>query len=282
MRVGVTGAQGFTGRFLLAELGRRGHDPLSIASDVTDAAALASEIAALQPEAVIHLAAVAFVNMADFGGFYAVNQIGSFHLLDALAEHAPGARVLLASSAQVYGAQASGLLAEAAPRRPSNHYALSKAAMEMGSAFWADRLRITIARPFNYTGVGQEARYLIPKIVDHFARRAPVIELGNIDVERDFGDVRSVADAYAGLIAMPEPEPVYNVATASLNSVRDIVGRLQRITGHQIEVRINPGFVRAGDVPILSGNIDRLRAALPDWHPHPIDDTLRWMLSAAG
>lgn len=278
MRVAVTGASGFTGRYLLSELARRGHEAVPLDADVTDPAALVTAVAALRPDAAIHLAARAFVADADIDGFYAVNQIGTFHLLDALAAHAQGARVIVASSAQVYGAQAAGLINEEQPVRPANHYALSKAAMETGSRFWADRLRITAVRPFNYTGVGQEPRYLIPKIVDHFRRRADVVELGNLDVRRDFGDVRAVAMAYAGLLEAVEPPAICNVATGALHSVRDIVDRLEKITDHHIQVKINPAFVRADDVPVLGGCTDQLRAAVPDWSPRVLEDTLGWML----
>lgn len=280
MRVAVTGASGFTGRYLLPELKQRGHQVLALDTDITDPHALRTAVAEGRPEAVIHLAALAFVNVADFGGFYAVNQVGSFNLLEALAVEVPGARVILASTAQVYGAQASGLLEEGQAMLPTNHYALSKAAMEAGSAFWGDRLRITVVRPFNYTGVGQQGRYLLPKIVDHFRRRAPVIELGNIDVQRDFGDVRAVVEAYCALLEVEAPG-VFNVSTGVVESVRGMVARLEERTSHRIEIRINPEFVRTGDVPLLGGRNDRLRAVAPGWQPRAIEDTLDWMVNAA-
>lgn len=280
MRVAVTGASGFTGAYLLPELERRGHEAIALEADVTDPATLNAALAVARPDAVIHLAALAFVDVADFGGFYAVNQVGSFNLMQALAARSPGARLILASTAQVYGAQASGLIDEGRPMLPANHYALSKAAMETGSRFWADRLQITVVRPFNYTGVGQELRYLVPKIVDHFRRRAVEIDLGNIDVQRDFGDVRSVVEAYASLLDTPAPPTVCNIATGTMESVGGIVAKLAAISGHRMDIRINPAFVRADDVPVLGGCIDRLRTAVPGWSPRPIDDTLAWMLQA--
>lgn len=281
MRVAVTGAAGFTGRYLLPELVSRGHDAFALDADVTDPAGLAAAIDADTPDAVIHLAARAFVDVAAFDDFYAVNQVGSFNLLQSLADRAPGTRIILASTAQVYGAQAEGLIAEDRPMLPANHYALSKAAMEMGSRLWADRLRITIVRPFNYTGVGQEERYLVPKIVDHFRHRADTIELGNIDVRRDFGDVRAVAAAYAALLEADDVPDICNIATGTAVSVRDVVARLEAMTGHRIEIRVNPAFVRANDVPVLAGDVTRLRTAAPSWTPHTLDETLEWMVRAA-
>ena len=284
MRVAVTGANGFTGRYLLPELERRGHEVTSLDADVTDADVLGRQIVDQAPDTIIHLAARAFIDARDIDAFYAVNQIGSFHLLDAVERHAPNAHLLLASTAQVYGAQAEGLIGEDQPPVPANHYALSKTAMEMGARWWADRLPITILRPFNYTGVGQESRYLVPKIVDHFRRRAPTIELGNVDVARDFGDVRSVVAAYAGLVerrpgTTGSPE-ILNICTGRVDTIRQLIARLETMTGHHIEIRINPQFVRANDVPVLGGRNDRLCAALPGWVPRTIDDTLAWMLDA--
>lgn len=281
MRVLVTGAHGFTGRYVVAELAYRGHEAMALEADLLDADALRREVQAMRPDATIHLAARAFVDSSDFNSFYGINQIATFSLLEALARTAPGSTVLLASSAQVYGAAASGLLNEEQPLHPGNHYALSKAFMEQGAALWADRLRLLVARPFNYTGVGQEERYLVAKIVAHFRRRDRVIELGNLHVLRDFGDVRAVADAYVGLVeACDLLKATYNVASGVLSSIGDIVEHLTQRTGHRIEVRINPAFVRANDVAELGGDAAQLRLALPGWMPRPLTDTLNWMLAA--
>ncbi|HEX8420887.1 MAG TPA: GDP-mannose 4,6-dehydratase [Sphingomonas sp.] len=280
MRVLVTGALGFTGRYMTDALRAVGHDPIASASDITDPGAVADEVGTARPDAIIHLAASAFAGGDAIDEFYAVNQLGAFHVLDAAAKGCPGAHVVLASSAQVYGAQAAGLVREDAPTLPANHYGLSKLAGELGSAFFADRLRIAIVRPFNYTGVGQEARYLLPKIVDHVARGAAVIELGNTFVRRDFGDVRAVADAYVGLVETGA-QGVFNVGTGRAWSIGDILRILERRSGHRLDVQVNPAFVRQNEVPELAGDIARLRAALPDWRPRDIEDTLAWMLDAA-
>lgn len=279
MRVLVTGARGFTGQYLVTALGERGDEPITLDVDITHAEHLREAIAAERPDRVIHLAALAFVQSDDFAGFYAVNQIGTFNLLDAVAQVAPGTPVLLASSANIYGNRASGFIDETARPDPVNHYGLSKWAMEEGARLWANRLPITIVRPFNYTGRGQEDRYLIPKIVSHFLRRAPVIELGNIYVKRDFSDVRSVVDAYVGLNAI-ETEKTFNICSSTIHSIADIIDMASQITGHQIEVTVNPAFVRSNDVDVLAGVNRRLRDALPEWQPRPLRDTLTWMLSA--
>lgn len=279
MRVMVTGHGGFTGRYVSRALQDRGHELVTSNVDVTSHGEVRAAVADLQPEGVVHLAAVAFVHSDVFAEFYAVNQIGTFNLLDALAQESPGARVLLASSANIYGATA-GYLDEDTPPTPVNHYAVSKWAMETGAALWRDRLRVTIVRPFNYTGVGQEERYLIAKIVAHFRRRDPEIRLGNLDVQRDFGDVRSVAAAYCGLLEAPLAGGVFNVCTGVTHSIRDVLRLANEITGHHPKVTVDPAFVRPNDIPLLAGNAQRLQAALPDWAPRTLPDTLKWMLSS--
>ena len=277
MRIALTGASGFTGRFVIEALADRGIECVPLSVDLADKAAVDAAIADTAFDRLIHLAARAFVNAADWEAFYAVNQIGTYHLLDAVARLRPGPRCIVASSAQVYGPGAEGLVAEDAATHPANHYAISKLAMEQGSALWRNRLEIVVARPFNYTGVGQGIEYLVPKIVDHFRRGADTIELGNLFVKRDFGDVRSVAEAYAGLALADAPPALVNICTGTVRSIDDILATLGQISGHQIEVRVNPAFVRANDVPVLGGDVSRLRATLPDWHPRDLADTLDWM-----
>ena len=218
-RVLETGLGGFTGRYVQAALEQRGWEVWGLGvqpapagaqrylqADLLDGAALAHAVAQASPQAVIHLAAIAFVGHGDANAFYRVNLLGTRHLLAALAAlPRPPARVLLASSANVYGNQTEGMLDESTPPQPANDYAVSKLAMEHMACLWAAHLPITIVRPFNYTGVGQPADFLLPKIVAHFRRRADRIELGNLDVWRDFSDVRAVADAYSRLIPLGRP-----------------------------------------------------------------------------
>lgn len=280
MRVALTGATGFTGRFVSAALERAGATPVPLRVDLRDRVAVEQIVRDLDFDRVIHLAGHAFVNAADWPSFYTVNQLGTLNLLDAVASERPGTRCILASSAQVYGPSAEGLISENAPLNPFNHYAISKRAMELGADIWRDRLEIVVTRPFNYTGVGQDTQYLIPKIVDHFRKHAGVIELGNTWVRRDFGDVRSVADAYAGLTLATDVPPVINIATGIVSSIGDILEQLTAISGHHIDVKVNPAFVRKGDVEILGGDASLLQNTLPNWKPRALLDTLKWMYTA--
>ncbi len=125
---------------------------------------------------------------------YAINTFGPQYILDAcLKLKKSPKRIILASSSTIYGPQGNERLNEHSLVNPTNHYACSKWAMEQIAATYADRLNITITRPFNYTGVGQDIKFLVPKIISHFKQKAATIKLGNIDVWRDFSDVRWIA-----------------------------------------------------------------------------------------
>jgi nucleoside-diphosphate-sugar epimerase len=280
MRIALTGANGFTGRFVIEALAARGIEAIPLSVDLTNKDAVEAAVADTAFDRLIHLAARAFVNAADWEAFYTVNQLGTFYLLDVVARVRPGARCVVSSSAQVYGPGAEGLIAEDADTNPANHYAVSKLAMEQGARLWRNQLEVVVTRPFNYTGVGQGVEYLVSKIVDHFRRGADTIELGNLFVQRDFGDVRSVADAYVGLALAEAPPALVNICTGTVQSIGMIIDMLTAISGHSIDVRINPAFVRANDVAILGGDASRLRATLPDWQPRELQKTLAWMYEA--
>ncbi|MCV0383319.1 MAG: GDP-mannose 4,6-dehydratase [Erythrobacter sp.] len=277
MRVALTGANGFTGKYVRHALTNFGIPYVILKGDLRNPRDIRSEIERNEFDRLIHLAGSAFVGATEWESFYQVNLIGTLSLLDALAETKPGIRCILASSAQVYGSAAEGLVKERTLCCPSNHYAISKWSMEQAANLWRDRLEITVTRPFNYTGVGQTGQYLIPKIVDHFHRRAEVIELGNTWVKRDFSDVRSVADAYVGLALTDTPPPLVNICTGHLHSIDDILRYLKETSGHDIAVRVNPDFVRTNDIEVLGGDPTLLSTSLKHWRPNSLQDLLGWM-----
>lgn len=296
-RVLVTGLTGFTGRHLAESLAGAGYevhgtirsdetpDETHHIADLADIQGLRGVIAKVRPRHVIHLAAVSFVAHSNVEEIYKTNVVGTSNLLRALATTSTSAAdlrtVLLASSANIYGNADADPITEDQPPRPANDYAVSKAAMEQMAALWSDALPLTIVRPFNYTGVGQSKQFLIPKIVDAFARRAPLLELGNIDVERDFSDVRDVVRAYRWLLDA-SPRGTFNVCSGRVSSLREVLVLTEQLSGHSPEIRINPAFVRGNEVRRLRGSAERLRAAMPDWSARPIRETLQWMLGEPG
>lgn len=289
----VTGLGGFTGRYLQPLLEQHGHEVHGIVAakepqaaraypvDLMDAEGLAEVVRRVQPRQVVHLAAISFVAHGDAAEIYGTNIVGTRNLLRALAAlPQPPASVLLASSANIYGNATREPIDESCPFQPANDYAVSKCAMEQMAALWADKLPLTIVRPFNYTGVGQAAHFLIPKIVQAFRRRLPQIELGNTDVERDFSDVRDVVEAYRRLIEL-SPRGVFNVCSGRATALGEVVATAQQLSGHSIEVRVNPEFVRANEVKRLRGSSEKLDAAIGTWPKRSMRETLRWMLEDA-
>ena len=293
----VTGLRGFTGHYLgtalracgarvvgLVQGSAQGAD--EIACDLTDARAVRAAVALVRPTQVVHLAALAFVGHVDARAFYDVNLFGTLNLLEALADlpgvmDAPLSKVLIASSANVYGTPEVEVISEAVCPAPVNHYACSKLAMEHMARTWMERLPIVIARPFNYTGVGQDEKFLIPKIVNHFKRRAPLIELGNLDVARDFSDVRDVVAAYLGLLDAPQSTgQTVNVCSGKAHALRDVLALASRISGHALAVRVNPAFVRTNEISVLRGSHDKLTQTTGFEPRFALNDTLNWMLNS--
>ncbi|TFW22048.1 NAD-dependent epimerase/dehydratase family protein [Massilia arenosa] len=289
----ITGLHGFTGHYMARELTEAGYrvfgtvlpgDPVGPdvhTVDLTDRAAVHRAVAEIQPDVVVHLAAIAYVATDNVDLIYRVNLVGTRHLLEALAaqKHRPSA-VLLASSANIYGNATVPVIDEDVIPCPANDYSVSKLAMEHMAQLWMDKLPITIARPFNYTGVGQEEIFLLPKIVSHFRRNALQIELGNLAVARDFSDVRMVAKAYRRLVAVSPAGQAFNVCSGSAYSLGDVLSMMADIAGYEIEVEVNPAFVRAKDVLRLVGNNAKLTSVIGHLEPTPLADTLRWMYEA--
>lgn len=296
-KVAITGADGFTGRYLSKLLVAHGHDVSGLIRNVQDGDGSATRylqcdlldegvimeaLNQVQPDHIVHLAAVSFVGHGDVDDIYRTNVMGTRNLLHAASRLKLQLRaVLIASSANIYGNQTSGVLTEDSPPAPANDYAVSKIAMEYVSKIYADRLPIIATRPFNYTGVGQSLNFLIPKIVDHVRRRADHIELGNLDVARDFSDVRSIAAAYMGLLEERAAiGGTYNICSGRAYSLRDVVALAQKISGHSMELCVNPAFVRDNEVQTLSGSRARLDRLLPGLPNPPLSETLRWMIEA--
>lgn len=288
----LTGCQGFTGRYVAAELEAAGYEVVGLAHDgeppragelranLLDRAAVYRAVAEARAEAVVHLAAISFVAHGDTEEIYRVNVVGARNLLEALARADVRPRsVVLASSANIYGNASVQPIDEAASPAPANDYAVSKLAMEYMARLWMEYLPITLVRPFNYTGVGQSENFLIPKIVAHFRRGEKVIELGNTDVARDFSDVRDVARAYAALVARAPAGKVVNICSGVAHTLGEVLTLMAEIADYAIEVRVNPAFVRSNEVKCLVGSSARLRTLTGLESATPLRSTLTWMFS---
>lgn len=291
MRVLVTGSNGFVGRHACAALRARGHDVIgagfaphasdagTLALDVRDFRAVEDVVATSRPDAVLHLAAIAFVPQAkdDPSGAFAINAQGTLHVLAAVAARAKSARCVVVSSAEVYG-RASGdemPLRETRAPRPVTVYGASKAAAEhLARAYAADGLDVRVLRPFNHVGPGQDERFVVASFARQIAQLersgGGVVQHGNLSAVRDFLDVRDVASVYAlaleaerGVLAPGEP---FNLCSGDGRTIESIVRAFAELARAPVELRLDPTRLRAVDVPRFVGSADALRAALR-WQP---------------
>ena len=294
-KVLVTGRYGFTGRYVASALETAGWQvwgtcshstermgPLDIVADLTDATSVRKLVNSVRPDTVVHLAGISFVNYGNINDIYKINLLGTRNLLEALSLGGYGkAGVVLASSANVYGDSISNPISEISTPAPKNDYAVSKLAMEYVAKLFEGEMPITIARAFNYTGVGQDQKFLVPKIVSHFRNRASLIELGNLNIARDYSDVRDVAEVYSRLLDVAKPWGKHvNICSGNAISLKSILEICQNLSGHEIEIVINPRFVRKNDLNILNGDPAALHKMIGDFSRYSFEDTLRWMLSA--
>lgn len=285
MKIALTGAKGFTGQHFASMAELLMHEVVPIESDLKDAKALTAEFQKHTEkgvfDAVVHLAAISHVVHNDIAAYYQVNVAGSANLLEAVLTTGHASKILLASSANIYGNCDSSPITEKQMPAPVNHYAVSKLSMEYMAKTYADRLPIVIARPFNYTGPGHDKAFLIPKLVHHFAIQARTVELGNLNVMREFNDVRMVVKSYLDLLKNGIPNEAYNICTGQAYSLQTVISELEKLSGQTLEVVVNPAFVRANEVHRLCGDPHKLLTATTAINQYQLTDTLRWMLKEA-
>jgi nucleoside-diphosphate-sugar epimerase len=212
--------------------------------------------------------------------------LGTGNLLTALSQlPRKPSKVLLTSSATVYGNADITPTPENHPLKPIDHYAISKVAMEETAKTFFDQLPIVIARPFNYTGPGQHDNFLIPKLIRHFHNKEPVIELGNLNVEREFNDVSTICQSYFALLKYGIPSEIYNVGTGKARSLAFVIDTLIKLTNFPIQIKVNPDYVRQNEIHRMCGDPSKLNTLLatnkikidiPE-----LEETLHKMLMAA-
>ena len=278
----ITGANGFTGRHLRQALQAAGHRVVGLVrnrsseadeftADLGQPATLQTALAAIQPDCIVHLAAISFVPHGDPAELYQTNLFGTLNLLEAiLAAGLQPRKILLASSATVYGNPPVEVIAETVCPAPVNHYAMSKLAMEHLARTYGDRLPLLITRPFNYPAPGQDPRFLLPKIVSHYRDRRPVIELGNLDVIRDFSDVRFVTEACVRLLGSPVVGETVNLCSGQGTALWTLIEIMNRIAGYAIEVRTAPDLVRTSELHQLVGCNRKLFGLIGELPVYPV------------
>lgn len=308
-RILLTGASGFTGRHFIDLASRLNyhcvalcHKPTDLSdfmvkqdignqtctehlsivvADLTNKAQLQTAISDAKPDMVVHLAAISFVDHGDVADIYQTNLLGTINLLDCLIESGlPLQKVLIASSGNVYGNNEQLPIHEGLLPTPINDYGVSKYSMELAAHIRSDKLPIIISRPFNYVGVGQAEHFLIPKIVAAFRAKQTEIYLGNLDVARDFSDVRDIVWAYLKLLTCEVKTGTFNLCTGKATSLLTVIEQLNVLSGYQIEVKVNPQFVRVNEIKTLYGDQLRLVSAIGSYQQYTLQDTLKWMYQA--
>jgi GDP-4-dehydro-6-deoxy-D-mannose reductase len=289
MRAFLTGASGFVGSHLTAQLQAAGDEVtcLDEKTDLLDRQALRAELEAARPDAIYHLAALTHVGRSweDPSDTMRVNALGTLELLEA-ARGAGSPRVLLVSSAEVYGTGDGRELDEDSPLRPLSPYAASKVSAEfLGlQAFLGHGLPVLRARPFNHVGPGQSDAFVVSalarRVADAERAGGGEVRVGNLEAARDFTDVRDVVRAYRMLMTDGEPGAVYNVCSGRPRTIASLLDGLIARSGAPIEAVVDPELVRPVDIPVLSGSAKRLEA-LTGWHPEidlerTLDDVLAW------
>ena len=287
-RVLVTGLSGFTGGHLRRELERCGATVVGLAdrdggkrTDIGDRGAVRKAVTGNRFDAVIHLAGVAFVAHGDANEIYRSNIIGTRNLLEALCgcAHAPSI-VIVASSASIYGSTSADPIKESEPPLPASDYAISKLAVEGLCRMYAASLPIVVVRPFNYTGIGQHARFVVPKLVEAFRRRSDEIELGNVRVWREFMDVRVVAEVYRRLLVHAPVGVTINIASGRYHSLEDVLKALKALTDHHPRIRTDLQLLRSNDVAKLCGSPELLERTIGEVAWPTLHETLEWMLQS--
>lgn len=292
----VTGIAGFTGRYLADALAKRGisvvgiaHASTAIANvdrvhavDITDLDALRDVVRAEKPEYIVHLAAISFVVHDNIDEIYRTNLMGTRNVLESATalETAPRS-ILLASSSNVYGNRQEGIMRESLAADPVNDYSVSKVAAEMVASLYRSRLPICIVRPFNYTGRGQSPEFLIAKIMQHVRAGAKTIRLGNLEIARDFSDVRFVVEAYCRLLECPRAiGQTVNVSSGRAYRLAEVLSTVAAIAGYTLDVEVDPALMRSNEVRKLWGDSSLLDELIGPIDRIPLEDTLRWMLEA--
>lgn len=294
--IAILGSSGFVGGWLRRELQRRGAEDIwppspDVRIDIRDAGAVA-DLLDLDPAVIINLAAVASPALAAAQPVLAdeVNHLAALRLASMVAERGR-TRLIHIGSALCYGETLrQGVpVQESAPLRPSGVYAVSKTRADIGIGADARSRAATLRlRPFWHAGPGQDPQYVIGSFARQVARimrgvQAPVIRVGNLDVQRDFTDVRDVVRLYADLAMAEDPGwgQVYNIASGRAISLRAVLGALVDRAGRSIEIDVDPARLRHDDIPYAAGNPSLVSAL--GWSPaisleKTLDDMLQdWL-----
>lgn len=296
-RTMVTGCSGFLAAHLIRELQSEGNEVSGITEetgfsstgfsvthcDIRNETDLNRILEAKRPDTIFHLAALSSVGKSWHAEAktYEVNFLGTLYLLRAVARQTPSARVVLISSAEVYGSQ-DKILDEGSEIDIRSPYGLSKYAMEILGELHrkGHGLNILRVRSFNFTGPGQSPGFVIPDFASQIARiekgkQEPELRVGELSVRRDFSDVRDIARYLRVLEEEGQPGEPYNLCSGTAYSIRELLDILLDISGRNIRVLRDKDLIRPVDIPVLQGSNRRIRDELNLSPRYSMIDTLR-------
>jgi len=297
LRILITGAAGFAAAHLIRAIKKAGEDeiyawvkdeeeskkvdlkPAHIyIGDITDGDVVRNGIEQIRPHRIYHLAAQASVGLSWKvpAVTMAVNAVGTIHLLEAVREFVPDSRILLVGSAEQYGKVAPEELpiAENRPLEGVNPYSVSKMTQELMAQMYVERygMHIVLVRSFNHIGPGQALNFVIPDwcsqvVAIEKGMQEPVISVGNIQVKRDFTDVRDIVNAYIQLLEKGLAGNVYNVGSSVVYSLEELLNLIiAASTRTDIQYVVDPSRLRPADVEELRADIRKLKETI-DWKP---------------
>jgi len=312
MRVLITGVTGFVGHYLAdyianvapeaevwglvsdAEPGEAPHTVTAVSGDLTDFPSLVAAVEQARPEIAFHLAASSSVSSSweRPGRVLEVNAVGTVNFLEALRMLGEAPRVVVSSSAEIYGPVPADLqpIREDSPLRPVSPYAVSKASLDLIAAQYHDGFGLPTVRLrlFPHTGPGRSFQFVASSFARQIARierglSPPRLAAGNLDAIRDFSDVRDVVHAYWLAATDGRAGEAYNVCSGRGVAIRDMLGLLLGRSPAEIEIEVDPGRLRPADIPMLVGDGSRF-AAMTGWRPEipleqTLDDLLDWWRS---
>jgi GDP-4-dehydro-6-deoxy-D-mannose reductase len=302
MNAVIIGAAGFVGTYLITELSVRRQWNVAatkLASerinnknctffdlDILDENAVFDILRNLKPDIIYHLAAQSSVALSweKPGLTIDVNIKGAVNLLNAVKRLGYNPRVVLIGSSEEYGptSAADCPIRETSPANPQNIYALTKHTQNLLGSLYAQvyKMNIIATRSFNHIGPGQSPQFVFADFCKQAAeisagKRDPVIYTGNLNVKRDFTDVRDVVNAYALLGEKGKSGETYNVGSGKAVELNAMIKQIINFSSKKIELRIDEKKLRLVDVPVVYADITKIHRCI-GWLPEiPLDRTIR-------
>jgi len=298
MKAFITGIGGFVGKYLANHLLENGFEVYGIdrnkaefkdcqvkVCDVLDKEKLSDVIEKIKPDVIFHLAAFSSVKQS-FSNADATKKVsveGTKNLFDAVVSAKINPGILVVSSLQVYGSPDKLPIKEDFPLRPASPYAESKVEQEkLCQDYFRKGLKIIISRSFNHTGPEQKAEFVWPSFAKQIAEiekgKRTEIKVGNLDIERDFTDVRDIMKAYLLAVQKCTPGEIYNICSGKAYNLGKMLEILKSYSIVDVNVVVDPERIRKADVPVLYGDNSKFAKAT-GWKPEiAFEQTLKDIL----